>query len=141
MNTTSLASALDSLFGTISTCDSIFAKNGSTKGLISTANLASVLGAGRIPEGEILNSGGNILSLSHGCYQSTSGTTTASLVNKPSTLPSTHACRIIVMKLYGSDNYKHILIFCGNKIFFCYAYYSSGSWRNDGWQELSSSTV
>lgn len=44
MNTTSLASALDSLFGTISTCDSIFAKNGSTKGLISAANLASVLG-------------------------------------------------------------------------------------------------
>ena len=46
MNTTSLASALDSLFGTISTCDSIFAKNGSTKGLISAANLASVLGVG-----------------------------------------------------------------------------------------------
>ena len=47
MNTTSLASALDSLFGTISTCDSIFAKNGSTKGLISAANLASVLGVAK----------------------------------------------------------------------------------------------
>lgn len=142
MNVSTLTAALSIVFGnTLTTATNVYAKNGNTNGIISIANLQSVLGVGSIPEGAILSSGANVLSLSHGCYQSTSGTVTASLANKPSTMPTTHACRIIVMKLYGSDNYKHILIFCGSKIFFCYAYYSSGSWRNDGWQELSSSTV
>ena len=86
MNTTSLASALDSLFGTISTCDSIFAKNGPTKGLISTANLASVLGVGGVigvnQPGTALGSSDNLNSKPIGVY-----TTNPSTLGIPSNCP------------------------------------------------------
>lgn len=108
MNTTSLASALDSLFGTISTCDSIFAKNGSTKGLISTANLASVLGAFPMSGGN-LGSSANLNNKPVGLC-----TINMSSSGAPSNMPSNYINQSYVFLGFSITNSWGVQVLVGN---------------------------
>lgn len=131
MNTTSLASALDSLFGTISTCDSIFAKNGSTKGLISAANLASVLGAGKSIPLKLAPSGTNFNNVTEGAYQ-------VGASDNVSGLPSNAACLVFCPVYgYGFWRFQVCISLTDNQIYFRGGYSSS----YNAWQKLTSTAV
>lgn len=110
-------------------------------GSITPANLASVLGAW-LTGGMATNltSGQDIFALPGGSFIASTAVN-SSLTNRPSTMSTSHTCRILVMQQINTNNYKTILTLCEAKIFVAYVYTSNGNLMSDGWKQISMTNV
>lgn len=88
-----------------------------------------------------VSSGTDIITLLPGCYKTASKDINDSLVNIPSTADTQYSFRLFVMSLYGSANYKNIILIAGSDIFICYVYYQNGEFRHNGWKKFTNTDV
>ena len=107
MTTDTLANALSAVFGTsLTTASDVYAKNGSTNGLISAANLASVLG-GRGNLYKVLSSNTDLDTITeNGIYTYNN---ISNFTNLPSDCQGKGASCVLTVMQYTSNNSSQVL--------------------------------
>ena len=140
MNITTLATALSTVFGnTLTSATSVYAKNGSTNGLISTSNLASVLGVGAINETAI-SSGSDLNSYTYaGDYYCNGGA--GSMNGIPSTAIAAFRLEVRSTNGSGSASTRRVyqLLHAHNSTDTYKRYYNGSSWTP--WYKFNTTAV